>query len=303
MPEKIDVQGYYGHYAREVDLGKFERIHFPVTGHFVMLKDQAKSIKLYDDYVRAFHEMSRVSFLSGVNNPLEGKKKFPRPFIYEESGDDLKLVSQGDKVLIAYVEGSWQKPLVTGSIESMGVVNQKKFLRFDGDNLDRQPERYENDKYVYEYENDGKGNINLFIEAKEEGEGSINITILGNDGHGKLNLYSNHGYTVNHIDADEKVLQQIVMDRDGAIITQNDGDEESQHINLVKSGGIKIKSMRTKTSEMMVYGNTLADKLDEILTAITQITVPIAVGGVSGPPNNSAVFQKINSQIKDILTD
>jgi len=303
MIGKIDIPGYYGQYARETDYGKFERIHFPVTGHFVMLKDQPKTMKLYDDHVRAFHEMSRVSLLSSVNNPKEGRKKFPRPFIFEESGTDLKLISQGDKVLITYVEGSWEKPLVTGSIESMGVINQKKFLRFDGTNLDRQPERYENDKYVYEYENDGKGNINLLIETKDEGEGSINITLKGNDKFGMLNLYTNHGYTVNHIDDNDEVLQQIVMDKSGVIVSQNDGDEEAQHINLIKDGGVKIKSKRTKNSEMMVYGNTLADKLDEILTAITQITVPIAVGGVSGPPNNSAVFQQINSQIKEILTD
>lgn len=301
MPDKIDIPGYYGHYAREVNYGKFEKIYYPVTGHFVMLKDEPKSMKLYDDHVRAFHGIDRVSFLWGVNSPKEGKKKFPRPFVYEESGDDLKLVSQGEKVKITYVEGSWEKPLVEGAIESMAVINQKKFLRLDGGNLDRQSERYESEKYIYEFENDGKGNLNFLIEAKEEGEGNIDITLLGSEKFGKINLYTNHGYTINHID-EENVLQQIVMDKDGTIIAQNEDGEEVQHINLIKSGGVKIRSKRTKNSEMMVYGDTLQGKLEEIIDEINKITVPTPVGP-SGIPNNMGAFMAIRSKLNEILTD
>lgn len=280
MPNKIDIPGFHGQYVHEIDFGRFNKIYFPVTGHLVMLRDDPRSMKLYDDYVRAFHEMSHTSFLWGVNNQLEGRKKFPRPFIYEESDGKLQLISQGDKVMISYVEGNWHKPLITGSIESLGIVNQKKFLRLDGDNLDRQPERYENEYYIYEFENDGRGNLNLKVEAKEEGEGNINIELLGVEGQGQVKIVSTGGYSFKRV-------------KDG---------EEIQHIELLDSGEVKVMSERTKTSENLAYGDTLKKKLEELIDTINQITVPTPAG-VSGVPNNAAVFTQIKSKLGEILTD
>lgn len=56
------------------------------------------------------------------------------------------------------------------------------------------------------------------------------------------------------------------------------------------------------TIEKSALGETLVNKLKEILDAITNITVTTA-GIPSGTPNNSAAFISIKANIEDILSD
>ena len=54
-------------------------------------------------------------------------------------------------------------------------------------------------------------------------------------------------------------------------------------------------------AEPMVLGNTLKGLLEDLISAITSITVPTP-HGPSGTPINSAQFSAINSRLKTMLS-
>lgn len=56
------------------------------------------------------------------------------------------------------------------------------------------------------------------------------------------------------------------------------------------------------SAEPMVKGNTIVDKLEQLIDGITQLTVPTAFGP-SGTPVNSATFVNIKNTLKDILSE
>jgi len=340
MSDRTIQEGFVSQYCHEDGAGEQDKIFYPVTGRFIQIKDDPSSLQLYDDNIRYLHQPSNVALLLPVSSQLEGKKKFPRPWIYERTAEEerrnlrvgSKLVTPGDIVLINYVGGNLFTPIVVGSVEALGSIAQKKFLHFDPKNLDRQAERYENDKYTYEFENDGKGGFTLNIVAKEGGSGDVTIDVTGQAEHGKVQLRTNGATTLQQVDrtkqpADEGfVKQSLAFDQGGAIVTfaqldehskpihemkldkttkritlkQFDGDTELQHIILDATDGIHVQGQKDKKNEYAVYGETLKQKLEAILTAITQLTVPTPAG-VSGVPNNSAAFNQIKSKLEEIL--
>lgn len=64
----------------------------------------------------------------------------------------------------------------------------------------------------------------------------------------------------------------------------------------------KIVFGEEDSAEPMVKGETLVGKIEEIIDAITQLTVPTAFGP-SGTPINSATFIQIKSQLDTILSE
>jgi phage gp45-like len=78
-------------------------------------------------------------------------------------------------------------------------------------------------------------------------------------------------------------------------------DTRDNRVSL-KSSGIEIEAKDGDDIEKSVLGETLKDKLDELIDAILKITVP-TVFGPSGTPINAATFSNIKSQLSDILSD
>src|SRR3990167_789522 len=186
--DRIIQDGFASEFLHQDSYGNTDAIFFPVTGHLVMLKGKPETMRLYDDYTRLLHSMSNVAFLWSVSSPLEGKKKCPRPYVFEKaagsSSEDFsagdKLLSVGEKLKISYIGGNVYNPLVEGAIEHLSIINQKEFLRLDATNLERQPERYENDDYLFEFENDGRGEFVWNITAKEADSAKGNVGGTGN---------------------------------------------------------------------------------------------------------------------------
>jgi hypothetical protein len=186
--ERTESDGYVSEYRYAPDEGTYDNICYPVKGFFVLIENDPYSMKLYDSEGRFLHPMERVSIMRSVANSLEGKIRFPRPFIFKYKDDAEKnsgkfpsaIVSHGDFVKISYMSGNIYKPLVEGSIESFAFQTQVPFLRTDPKNLERKAERYENNSYLLEFEDDGKGNLTLAINAKTAGNGNIKITTNGN---------------------------------------------------------------------------------------------------------------------------
>lgn len=70
--------------------------------------------------------------------------------------------------------------------------------------------------------------------------------------------------------------------------------------NISTDGEMKLKAGADEL-ESTVLGETLKEQLEALIDAITQLTVPTAVGP-SGPPINSAQFQQVASKLSEILS-
>jgi hypothetical protein len=282
---KIVQDGFVSEYSYEPHKGDYDRIYFPVTGHFVMVEGKPETMKLYDDFARVFHRLENVSFLWPVSSQLEGKKKFPRPFIMKQVDGDTQglgtqLVSAGEKVKISYIGGELANPLVEGAIENLVILNQHQFLRLDGANLDRQAERYENDDYFLEYENNGHGEFTTRIVAQGQGTGNITLDLTGLEGAGNVTLRLNGTLSLVQVDKDGNPVQSLTID---------------------KAEGVRVQAQKDGKQEHQVYGETLQGKLADLIAAIRALTVPTP-SGVSGIPNNAADFKKIADALDEILT-
>ena len=235
---RIEQDGFVSEYEYEHLRNGDQRIFYPVTGHFVRLKDDPKALFLFDDNARLFHSIEKVSFLHRVNNPIESDKIYPRPFITEQTDDEKKIegykfgskiISTGDKVAISYVNGSIFNPLVIGSIEAFGSFYQNEFLLTKPDEWEQEKKRLENEDYILEYKDDSHGEITLDITAKEKGTGNITLNLKGTDGNGKLTLNLSGDTAINQKDKDGNTKQSIVMNiKDGGIKIKGktDGKEE-----------------------------------------------------------------------------
>ena len=311
--------GYSSIYDSIPFSGGEESLYSLITGHFVVERDpetkkiMPETMRLCDDTARIYHEMASVSFLWNVANELEGKKKFPRPFIYEKKSADAQaadvLISSGDKVAILYANGSIYTPLVIGSIESIATPRQHKDLFIDPENLDRQIERYENADYLFEAENDGRGALKFRIEGKEAeggndgGTGEITIDVVGTKGAGKVTLNASGVLAMNQKNDKGETVQRFTLDNttDGESITLED-----VHGNKIETSkdGIKNTGQKDAKSEHAVYGETLVSKIKAITKAIGEIIVMTPAGTssrVSDFPANKAAFKAIDDAISEIL--
>lgn len=293
---------------------------FPRTGNFIIERDPStkvllpETLVLYDDYARVQHAPANVSLTFPVSSPREGKKKFPRPFIYERvtqnNIETLKLVSVGEKLKITYINGNIKQPLVENAIESLAIINQENFLRIDENNLDRQAEKYETDDYLYAFENDGKGEFKLFVTTFPKnseknntgGTGNLTVDLIGTDGNGNATFGFNGTLTLNQKDVDGKIIQQLILDFTNKKIAFNqyENEELKQTIEMTLTEGIKLLGYAGEAKEYMTYGETLKEKLEAILDGIGQMKFANG-GGLTGPPLNAITFTTIKSELEEIL--
>jgi len=310
--QRIEADGIVSEYKYLPDGGTWDKINYPVVGYFIQMKDDPSSMRLYDSNTRITHPMARVALAWSVSSYEEGKKKFPRPFIFDwRDGDEKKsgqfgskLVSDGEQLLLFYLEGSIYSPVVHGAIQNLGIPSSTPFLRLEPRNLDRQAERYDNDDYTLEIENDGKGQITYDLTGKTDNNGNITITVKGGESAGRVTLNVNRAVRVNQTDDEGAVQQVIELDRDTqkALIAQYEGGSEVQHIELVPGSGIKLKGKTQDKDELAVYGETLKTLIEELLTALETMTFSNAAGP-TGPPNNLASITAIRDTLETILVD
>jgi len=301
-PYEEIAEGFVSEHGSNPSYGDTQNIFFPVTGNLIVLRDRATkkidttTMLLSDDFTRHTTPIAQVSFLNQVSNPTEGKKKFPRPWVYEYADDDKtklpKLISQGDKLLIQYVEGNIYNPLVVGSIESLAITNQLQFLQYDPSNLERQPERYDNDDYTLEYENDGKGNHVWVLMAHPAdpkkgnvgGSGNITIELIGTQGNGQVNIGMNGLLKFSQKDANGKVIQSLMMD--------------------VDNGGIFAMGKTQGKNENIMYGKTTNQLLSDLIDAILGLVFMTNMGATTGiVPDSITKLKNLQSSLPKNLVD
>ena len=309
----ITEAGYVSIYENSIFFGSQNNLH-PTTGHFVIEQDPVtkklitETLKLLDDNSRMYYEMGNVSFLWPSSNELEGKKKMYRPFVLEKMANTMtvdgevintinyKVISTGEKVKISYINGSIYNPLVEGAIENISVIHQHKFLFLQPDNLDRQPTRYENDLYSLEFENDGKGGLNLSVIGKTNGTGNINIVLAGSSGNGNVTVTLNGKFTLQQADGNGNILQSVILDDTPGAEKVTIADKSGNIINT-SSAGIQFTGTSTKKNENAVYGGTLVSMLTSLISAIKLLSFTTANGpttGIIDPTGLDAVSNGLN---------
>ncbi len=310
MSGRIIQRGFVSEFGRESQPSETDRIYYAVTGHFIAERDpqtkkiKPESVKLFDDNTRIYHDMKNVSFLWRVSSPLEGEKKFPRPFVYERGKADdevpTKLVRVGEKLKLTYMGGSIYNVLVEGAIEAIEIPNQVETLFLDAQNLDRQIKRYETDNYVLEAENNGAGEVTYKLTGKADGTGNVTLEITGTNGNGKLALAINGVVTISQKDADGNVIQTFTLDntKDSERIALQD-----KHGNQIEtsSDGVKVTAQKDKKTNHLVYGETVVEKLSKLIDKIAAMTFTNG-GGITSVANNVADITAIKSELNEILT-
>jgi len=290
---RIQQDGFVSEYEYQELENSDQKIFYPVTGHFVRLKDDPTALFLFDDNARLFHSIDKVSFLHRVSNTIEGEKLYPRPFITEQTDDEKritgykfgsKIISTGDKVIISYVNGSIYNPLVIGSVEPFGSFYQNNFLLTMPDEWEQEKKRLENDDYILEYKDDSHGEITLDITAKEKGTGNITLNLKGTANNGKITLNISGDAAINQNDKDGNTKQSITMN--------------------IKDGGIKVMGKTDGKNEYTLYGDTTKQKLSDIIDAIKALVFQTNMGATLGLiPTSIQQLDGIKNKLNEILVD
>lgn len=106
--------------------------HTPGTGLHVLrygwLVDRGGEINLVDNTGETY-PLANVSVQQGAwGYDHEGVAKLPRPYVHDGSG---KVVVQGDKVLIQFLNGNPRTPVITGGVRRLDVQNSTLPARHD----------------------------------------------------------------------------------------------------------------------------------------------------------------------------
>ncbi len=177
------------------------------------------------------HNLEYVSILQGTFGwDSEGFTKFPRPRVVDAEG---KLLIEGDRVMIDYLDGNVKRPVVRGGIRSTRAID---FLG-------------------YNYKSEGATSNRLALRVEQRDErgnllGEVEFEIGRND-LGKAELR-----------ASERI-ELVVVDRLG----EKDTGEELLRIRI-REDGVDIVRGQTDSTDQVILGREF---LTELKIALTEI--------------------------------
>ena len=136
------------------------------------------------------------------------------------------------------------------------------------------------------------------------------ITIEGDEEKIHFLDYNGNEITINEIEDEEKELKKFIQikdtfgrvylfDAEKAVLKDKFSNEAT-----FNQDNIQFKCAKFNVgdgAEPMVLGETLKGLLEDLISAITSITVPTP-HGISGTPINSSQFSAINSRLKTMLS-
>lgn len=234
------------------------------------------------------------------------------PVIKEKSGDTIINGSKNNNIVLSYTENE-NEPYIS-------------FL------IDRDKESYnENDKGIQIYnKKDIDNNIKYSCDIQknkptnESNSGGIiinNDKIRLNSNTGSIFLSSNMDFTVSvnnniNFDSNKKINikskdNNINLETESGIIninsSKNTNIKSNNSINIEASKNINMSATRINlgqnASEPLVLGNQLVSILQELITALSTLTVTCSSpGSPSSPPINAPQFQSILTKLNTILS-
>lgn len=180
----------------------------------------------------------------------------------------------------------------------MNPSNAQLIITVDANENDKTPEMIlkingidNNGRFILEVQG------NILMRAQDRfvilGDKKVEIGVVGADNITKARMVMDSSKSsdelINRFSYEDDSNNKIYINEDKIQIKA----EDSSKITFGEDG---------EDTEPLVKGDTVVKKLESIIDAINQITVPTAFGP-SGTPNNSADFLEIKSGLKDILSE
>lgn len=152
-------------------------------------------------------------------------------------------------------------------------------------------------------------NVEIFVDGNTAG---LDITVLGDKDEPAnidIKLSSENTDSVLNVSCDNEIniignkSVNVVSNSDVKVSIKDKGDvltfieAKKEQVNIVSK-----QIIHSSGKEHMVLGDTLAQLLKDMLSAIMKITVPTSVGS-SGTPINTAEFNSISNRVDDILSE
>ena len=262
-------------------------------GYFAYYEGEPEEV--FIDSNQKIHNRKRVVFLSQKFNDAEGDFCLPKPYKFDSDG---KLKEYGDQ--LAYLEDKYSFTIL-GSIVSPFLKHKEPLLRIDSiDDYERTAKLRNNDLRMFRVDEDGKGNIVVYVEAKEgeekKGNGNLLLRIQGTDGNGNIHLINTGKFSVTQIDKDDKKVLQLLMD--------NTEGNEKYKVEFKDGRRFEINKNGTKivTEKFELKGKeTLKSILLDLLKAIRNLKFTAPGGTTMKPPLNLTEFSDLGKRIEDYM--
>jgi len=168
---KPEMPGFVGQFEHRANDNAFRKVTGFRSGKLIAAGEKigekivlSGPVRLFDAFGNRWEEGEYSFFMPGYFNNLEGRQKFPRPFVQNPlSGVQ---VQQGDILLISFLNENLYNPIV---FPSMVPFEKSEFFR-DNDLGESVQERRENEHRIIEIDDNGKGKVFLKIESKPNGD-------------------------------------------------------------------------------------------------------------------------------------
>jgi hypothetical protein len=261
------------------------------------LKDGGYTTYLEDRYQKRY-AWDRLVFLSSGWNASDGNNNLPKPFIIDESN---KVLQSGDTII--YVMLSSDLLLVLGSART-------PYPHLD-DNLNADPtdpnsfepsQVRNNDNRYWQWKDDGKGGLALYLEGKEGGTGNFGVMVSGKGVNGNFYLKVNGGAYLTKLDKTGKAISSFGVDKDGNYIVDAGGT-----VTLQKRNGTDVIAKMSMDAQgnfdisgngkmnITMNGIDLLSVLSDLITETGNIKT--MVQGAPVPPSNFANFPLLKAKI------
>jgi hypothetical protein len=275
------------------------------VGYLVFLKTQKKIMFL--DAFKKHHPLDRVSFLASEWNLDNGVKNLPKPYVLDE-GENIE--EYGDNLLYSYLGGTIDRIVVLGSLIDYNFPNSHEQLKIDVDNLEHKAKTNNNKKRYLNIEEDGKGNVTIFLKGKKEGVANLKTKISGNEQTGNYSLEADGKIAITIVKQDgdtEKATMQLLLDAKEEMLKVKDVSKNEITIN---KDGIDVKAeqdikITTQKNVEITSQDTINVKADKVnVEAQTNAVVKgqmvqitggqLKVGGASAPTGTGSFCALLN---------
>lgn len=237
------------------------------------------------------------SFIENVPIPVDILQKIKFPVKSDEVGSRVYWVR----------ENTFNRPVIVGILNDLDSPN--------GMTLGQNRYVQEVDNKVVEIFMDANtSTMNISITGDEDNPSKINI-LSNTNKDSEINVVSNGKVTINSKNLIVEAFKDAVFSlkkNDSKELLRIESNDTQLHLSdqfdneiTIKDGEIDIVSDKinhNKGSEPMVLGDTLKGIIEELIDAITAITVTTPAGP-SSTPSNAPQFTSIKAKLKNFLSE
>lgn len=270
-----------------------EKVFF--TGKLIFDRKQMNTF--FRDQNGVYHDLLKVSFSSREFGSEDGELILPKPEIIGTNGATEET---GNTLLYSYINGNPDDIVIISSIYNIKLSHVDQRLRLGTDNVDAMRKRTtvrNNKSRYYIVEENGKGDLFVYLKGKGTGTGNIALKIMGTENNGNIKLEMNGKFLLKQIDNEGNLISKVYLDNTKGNEKTIVSDKHKNKLELNKDGAIiEAATLRLGKDE------TVAKIMKDLITEIRAMSQGTAAGGPTiSPPFNDAKFATIISRINKFM--